>query len=398
MSNTGNILKATDKRAKITNGRATRKEQGIYYTPKYIVDYIVNNTLRQSLKKCKNLRDVEKIKVIDPACGSGSFLIRAFDEIYDWYEKNGFLRERVLSTESHKPLETVKDRIIRNNLFGVDLDSKAVEIAQLNLLLKTADKRHKLPQLKENIKHGNSLIDDRSFNSQAFDWEVEFKEIIDNGGFDVVIGNPPYVNMQTLPELQKWCEARYPEIYTGQNDILYYFVLRGLDVLRNGGKLGFITSRYFLESSYASKFREFVLEKSLIDSIIDFDNFQVFGREVNVLTSVIILTKNGHNPKSVIKVIKIKSWNKSGSELMIHILKNKEESAYSDEYIDIFEINQRDLTGENWTLSNPRVTEIKEKIEKNSQLLIDLCNIGQGMTTGLNDALVLMPILRSMKK
>ena len=384
----GNILKATNKRTKITNGSANRKEQGIYYTPTYVVDYIIDNTLGNLLREYKTPQDVEKIKVIDPACGSGSFLIGAFDELYAWFENNGFLGERYLSVGSHKILETAKDRIIKENLFGVDLDSKAVEIAQLNLLLKTADKRHQLPYLKENIKQGNSLIDDRDATPHPFIWEREFKEIWESGKFDVVIGNPPYVNIQTLPELQKWCEKKYPEIYTGQNDILYYFVFVGLNILRNNGKLGFITSRYFLESSYASKFRKFILEQSAIDSIIDFNNFQVFGRDVNVLTSIIILTKGKPSPSAIIKVIKIKDWEKSGLELMSHILKNADKTTYSDEYIDIFRISQKDLTEESWTLSNPRINEIKEKLEENSQALSEICNIGQGMTTGLNEAFV----------
>ncbi|MFH1588737.1 MAG: N-6 DNA methylase, partial [Candidatus Diapherotrites archaeon] len=165
----GYLLKTTAKRVKGEESKAKRKEQGIYYTPRYIVDYIVKNTLGEKLKECSSIQDIEKIKVLDPACGSGSFLIRAFDEIYCWYESKGLTKETMTLTE--QGFASVKDKIIKENLFGVDLDQKAIELAQLNLLLRTADKKHKLPVLKDNIKCGNSLIDDEKIaGNKAFNW------------------------------------------------------------------------------------------------------------------------------------------------------------------------------------------------------------------------------------
>lgn len=386
----GHILKKTAKRAIVEEKHAYRKEQGIYYTPTYIVDYIVKNTLGELLKDKKV--DVEKIRVLDPACGSGSFLIKAFDVLNEFYIKTGKdYGQTRLDLESGLPF-TQKVKILQDNIFGVDLDVRAVEIAQLNLLLKIAEKRQRLPLLQQNIKCGNSLIDNEKVaGDKAFKWEQEFKHILGEGGFDVVIGNPPYVNMQTMPELQKFCKIRYPEIYTGQNDILYYFVLRGLSVLKKRGKLGFIVSRYFLESSYATKFRKFILENSAVETIIDFNNFQVFGREVNVLTSIIILRAEDESTRkrNSVKIIKLKNWNKNGLELMSHILQKQNERMYSDEFIDIFEINQDELTEKSWTLSNPKITKIKEKVEKDTILLDKICDIGKGMETGLNEAFVI---------
>lgn len=393
------IIKEKEGQAKaveIVKEPAKRKAHGIYYTPEPVVDYIVRGTLGEILEKCKTPEDVSRIKVLDPACGSGSFLIKAFDVLREWYENYNKLNRptRVPGTlDAHiVPIPNPEERILTENLYGVDLDPQAVEITILNLSLKAVKTKEKLPYMADHIKCGNSLIDDEeAAGNKAFKWEEEFKQIIDDGGFDVVIGNPPYVNMQTLPELQKWCKLRYPEIYTGQNDILYYFVLRGLNVLNNGGKLGFIVSRYFLESSYASKFRKFILENSAIDTIIDFNNFQVFGREVNVLTSIIVFVRDDitARQKGIAKVIKVKDWSKTDSELISHILQNKEKTRYSDEHVDIFGISQDEFTEERWTLSNPRITKIKRKIRKDSQLLGDICRIGQGMTTGLNEAFVL---------
>lgn len=151
----GHILKKTDKRAKLTEGKAHRKEQGIYYTPTYIVDYIVRNTVGELAKSKKT--DLSKIKILDPACGSGSFLMKTFDYLVTLDNKrNGSVEQTHLDTMSESVTYGRKVEILKNNIFGVDLDSKAVEIAQLNLLLKAAEKKHRLPTLQENIKHGNT--------------------------------------------------------------------------------------------------------------------------------------------------------------------------------------------------------------------------------------------------
>ena len=171
----GHILKKTEKRARITKSRLHRKEQGIYYTPTYVVDYIVKSTLGELLKNKK--LNVEKIRVLDPACGSGSFLIKAFDVLNEYYEKNEDYQQTQLDLKTGIPF-TKKVQILQNNIFGVDLDKQAVEIAQLNLLLKIAEKGHRLPLLERNIKCGNSLIDDKNLaKDRAFNWKQHFKKL-----------------------------------------------------------------------------------------------------------------------------------------------------------------------------------------------------------------------------
>ncbi|MGC9310921.1 MAG: Eco57I restriction-modification methylase domain-containing protein [Candidatus Aenigmatarchaeota archaeon] len=200
----GHILKKTAKRAKVEEAHRKRKEQGIYYTPTYIVDYIVKNTVGEFLKS-KNSRQIEKMRILDPACGSGSFLIKAFDMMNKCAPKKrkGEGQAKLDLTESGSPLYSKKVKILENNILGVDLDKQAVEIAQLNLLLKIAEKGHRLPTLQKNIQNGNSLIDDEKIaGDKAFKWEERFKEVMDEGGFDVIIGNPPYVRIQTLDNKQ----------------------------------------------------------------------------------------------------------------------------------------------------------------------------------------------------
>ncbi|KHO48156.1 MAG: hypothetical protein QT00_C0001G0169 [archaeon GW2011_AR5] len=405
----GHILKKSKKSAKVIEKHAHRKEQGIYYTPTYIVDYIVKNTVREHIKD-KDVDEILDTKILDPACGSGSFLIKAYSTLLDVVKEKMRVGERSkkwVSLKSYSGRLNINQKIVilTSCIHGVDLDKKAVEIAQLNLLLKLLEGetpvtlsnikeiKKLLPMLNDNIKCGNSLIDDKKYSdNKTFVWEREFKEIMDSGGFEVVIGNPPYINMQTLKDFQKYCEVRYPEIYTGQNDILYYFVLRGLNVLKNEGRLGFIISRYFLESSYANKFRKFILDDSVIETIIDFNNFQVFGRDVNVLTSIIILRKENielERRKSNVKIIKLKDYTGSGHELINHIYIKTTNKEYSNRILDIFEVKQSDLTGKSWSLSNSYISTLKSKIDKSSIALDKLCYVGKGMETGLNEAFVI---------
>ena len=207
----GNILKSTPKRAKLEESKTHRKEQGIYYTPSYIVDYIVKNTVGEFIKT-HTPEEIKKVRILDPACGSGSFLIRAYKELENYWLHNSDFAQTTLESEE---FYSKRVEILKNNIFGVDLDPKAVEIAQLNLLLQISERKQRLPILQNNIKVGNSLIDDPSISDRAFKWEEEFPEIIDKGGFDIVIGNPPYVRQEELSNFKPYlskklqCTPRY---------------------------------------------------------------------------------------------------------------------------------------------------------------------------------------------
>ncbi len=213
-----NYLKYISKN--IETQKSHKKGQGIYYTPTYIVDFIAKNTLGELLKNHK-INETEKIKILDPACGSGSFLIKTFDVLNEYHSKKDERYEQKTLGDDGTTY-SVKERILKNNIFGVDLDKQAIEFAQLNLLLKIAEKGHKLPLLRENIKQGNSLVDDEEIAKlNSFNWQEKFKEIIqfneneilkEGFGFDVIIGNPPWVSLkgkQKSIDLSKllWAEA-----------------------------------------------------------------------------------------------------------------------------------------------------------------------------------------------
>ena len=227
----GNILKSTPKKAKLSESKEHRKEQGIYYTPSYIVDYIIKNTVGEYIKTHKP-EEIRNMKILDPACGSGSFLIRAYNELESYWSKQEGLETARLDVQGDQQFYSRKVEILKNNIFGVDLDPKAVEIAQLNLLLQISERKQKLPLLQDNIKNGNSLIDDPSVSDKAFKWEEEFPEIMKGGGFDVVIGNPPYIkeyiNRNVFEPIKSTNLVKY---YQGKMDIWYIFACLSIDLL-----------------------------------------------------------------------------------------------------------------------------------------------------------------------
>jgi type I restriction-modification system DNA methylase subunit len=268
---------------KITENHAHRKEQGIYYTPTYIVDYIVRNTLGEALKQGK---EIDKIKVLDPACGSGSFLIKAFDIFSEFWKKK--IGEEKFNRE-------IKNSILTNNLYGVDLDPKAVEIAQLNLFLKIGEKGE-LPKLRENIKNGNSLIDDDTISAKAFKWEKEFEDIIKEGRFDIIIGNPPYGSKKILSEEEKKF-IKNKHKFIGSNDTAEMFIEKSFNLLKRNGYFGFIIPKPLTYITSWNQIREFLLTKD-IKSIIDVS--KAF-KDV-LLEQVIICVKNSPNTNSDILV------------------------------------------------------------------------------------------------
>ncbi|MBN3037652.1 MAG: N-6 DNA methylase [Candidatus Diapherotrites archaeon] len=286
----GTVLQTTAKRAKLTEGKSHRKAQGIYYTPTYIVDYIVKNTLGELIKK-KKPADVDKIRVLDPACGSGSFLIKAFDVLDDYYAKNDkSYAQSKLGGDGARI--TKKIEILKNNIYGVDLDEKAVEIAQLNLLLKMAEKRHLLPSLEGSIKNGNSLIDDPAVaEDKAFDWNKQFEDVMKEGGFDVVIGNPPYIRIQTLNKPDVDYFNRNYETPTKNYDIYILFIEKAFKLLKNGGVMGFILPHKFFQGEMGEKLRYFIRKNNALYKIVDFGTNQVF-EDASTYTCLLFLSKS----------------------------------------------------------------------------------------------------------
>jgi len=282
----------------LTAKKERRKEHGIYYTPRFITNYIVKETVGRFLEE-SNYNEILNMKILDPACGSGSFLIRAYDELLNYH---AYRRSKSVSElDQYERLP-----VLTGNIFGVDLDTQAVEIACLNLLLRSLAKRETLPSLADNIRQGNSLISgteeelrkyfgDNWREKKSFNWEQEFEDIMAQGGFDAVIGNPPYVRIQTLPRDEA---AYYREQYRaafGSFDIYVLFLERAIKLLKPGGRLGFITSGKFLKAEYGKKIQQILRNECTVESIIDLSTQQVFAEATTY--PVIVVLKKGIEKK-----------------------------------------------------------------------------------------------------
>ncbi|MFQ6613928.1 MAG: Eco57I restriction-modification methylase domain-containing protein, partial [Fidelibacterota bacterium] len=304
----GKVIRLTPgHRAKVEEKPEVRKAGGVYYTPTYIVDYIVKNTVGKLLKG-KTPRQVSRLKILDPACGSGSFLIGAYQTLLDWHRDWYATHDpQKWAAKKEAPvfhirsgdwrLTTAKRKeILLNNIYGVDIDPQAVEVTKLSLLLKVLEGENResinqqmkffheraLPDLGNNIKCGNSLIGpdfydgeqislldaEERFRINAFDWETEFPEIMKKGGFDAVIGNPPYVRQEMLSKLKNYFHQHY-QVYHGTADLYAYFIERGVTLLKAGGKFGYIVANKWLRANYGQPLRRW-LKQRRIEKIIDF--------------------------------------------------------------------------------------------------------------------------------
>ena len=376
----GNILKSTPKRAKLEESKTHRKEQGIYYTPSYIVDYIVKNTLGEYIKT-HTPEEIKKVRILDPACGSGSFLIRAYKELENYW-KQQYGTQETLKFDEGESFYSMKVEILKNNIFGVDLDPKAVEIAQLNLLLQISERKQRLPILQNNIKVGNSLIDDLSVSDRAFKWEEQFPDIMKEGGFDVVIGNPPYVRIQNINYKETECFNRTFKSAFKNYDIYLLFVEKSFSLCKQNGILGFIIPSKFINADYGLGLRNLISESKSLYKLIDFKDIQIFGDATNY--TCILFLKNSRNDDFYYL------FPKSKDTFTVQDVSNKE--VFQEYKLPIPEPNR------SWILSHNKVSELMKKLSRNGITLgIIAKNIFQGLTTSA-DSIYFVKLISEMNE
>ena len=396
-------------KVKIEEKPEVRKAGGVYYTPQYIVNYIVKNTVGEKLKK-KNPDEIAKLKILDPACGSGSFLIGAYDHILRYYLKfylkNETRKKKALKNgviyqtgkEKYKLSTGKKSEILVNNIYGVDIDNQAVEVTKLSLLLKVledenleyreqlfkAEHHHLLPDLSNNIKCGNSLIGSDFYEDKnlslfdnnemrkinTFDWDKEFADIFESGGFDCVIGNPPYFNIQTLgvnSEETDYIMKKYSDIWQDKSDILFYFIYKAISV--SNDFVSFIVSNAFLFANKAQKLRNFIIENANISKIVNFEKYQVFS-DASITTAVIKLNRNKKDTNCLTYSLKEKNY------FVDDISKN----INNDENYFEVELKKDDV----FALIDKTIIKVNKKIDDNHSKLNEIFKIGKGMETAAN--------------
>jgi hypothetical protein len=390
--------------------RARRRKQGVYYTPSYVVRYIVKKTV-EPLLQGKTPTALGSFRVLDPACGSGSFLLGAYESVLSWYlsqyenvyNQTGSLVGLPLRHAERGTLQLTleeRNRILLDHIFGVDLDAQAVEVTKLSLLLEaikdepksvldTRTKRGQsaLPDLGNNIKCGNSLLETDYLRGKGlnksqreelncFDWAERFAEARKAGGFDAVIGNPPYVRQETLgAEFKEYVRERYPDVYHGVADLYVYFIQRAHDLLKAGGNFGMICSNKWMRASYGRPLRGYLTEKTTVREIVDFGELRVFQDAATFPAIILTRKEESKEQKFVYAPIKRLDFPSLESEVQVAatILDN------------------RAVSGGNWALAGGDETALFEKMKHISVPLGDYVQgeIYRGVLTGLNEAFVI---------
>lgn len=354
--------------------KTKRKKDGVFYTPAYITEYIVENTLGKLCKEKreelnilevqvpKNIKKLTKqeeelknnlqeykswlfnLKILDPACGSGAFLNQALEYLI---KEHKILQNDLALMGDLFVSYQVEEEILEHNLYGVDINEDAVEIAKLSLWLRTAQKGRVLTKLSDKILFANSLLN------------MPFSE----NSFDVVIGNPPYVRQEAIKE-QKEALSKIYKVANGTADLYVYFYELALNMLKPNGLKGFICSNKFFRAKYGENLREYILQNTTILQIADFNGVKIF-EDATVDSAITIFQKQKPDKNSTFKVVDV-------------------------DLLNSYDMKQNDLTKTSFSFSNPKELAIKQKIEKIGTLLKDWdIKYYRGITTGFNEAFII---------
>jgi len=435
----GKVIRLTKgHQAKVEEKPEVRKAGGVYYTPAYIVDYIVKHTVGKLLEgkgeggekekgekegekakgeggKGVTPKEAGKLRILDPACGSGSFLIGAYQYLLDWHRDWYVEDDAEKHARGGKPkvyrshlgewrLTTAeKKRILINNIYGVDIDPQAVEVTKLSLLLKVLEGESQetlsnqlrlfheraLPDLASNIKCGNSLIgpdfyDDRQmslldeeevYRINVFDWKAEFPDVFKgkNGGFDALIGNPPYIRIQTMKQWSplevEFYKARYAAASKGNYDIYVVFLEKGLSLLNDRGRLGFIVPHKFFNAKYGEPLRALISNGKHLAHIVHFGHQQVFDG-ATTYTCLVFLDKTAVPECEVAKVGDLAEWRSSKLATVGRILAST-------------------VGSEEWNFVVGKSAPLFEKLSSMPVKLKDISRLFVGLQTDADDVFIL---------
>ena len=379
-----------------------RKQDGVFYTPQYITKYIVENTVgrlcaekkselgiveeeyfadknRQKQTKLKLLEKLNQYRewllqltILDPACGSGAFLNAALQFLMAEHSLIDEMQAKI--TGDAIVFQGIENSILENNLYGVDINEESVEIAQLALWLRTAKPRRKLNTLNKNIKCGNSLISDPAVaGDKAFDWQKEFPQVFEKGGFDVVIGNPPYVRIQGIKSNQEQ-ESRFYESNfksaKGRYDLYILFIEQSLNLIKDTGVASYILPHNFMTGNLGAGIRELLFQNHCLEQIVHFGSYLVFEEALTYTC-----------------IIKISHHNESVRYVSINPKDINTDIAFES-------IEYSELGKEKWNLTDQSSQNVLKRISAINSHVYDFFSVvGRGIVTGMDDCFILSGVI-----
>ncbi len=352
-------------------GPEERKAAGVYYTPAPIVDAIVQRTLG-ALCQGRTPTELEPLRILDPACGSGCFLLGAYQYLLDWHLQWYTAHDPDSHATGEAPAlrraadggwrltPTLRRRIL-HNLHGVDIDAQAVEVTRLSLLLKLFEgetEPQEEPPLEHTLRCGNSLREEPGTAP----------------GFDVVLGNPPYLNIRTLqdtaPAEARYYKERYASAARGSYDLYAVFVERGLDLLRPGGRLGYILPSRFFSTDYGEPLRRLLSERRVVREIIDFQHVQLFSA-ATTYTALLFLSAEPAEHFTYRAVSSIKSL--------------------SEDLSSTRTFRSESLTAAPWRFGSESTTALLDRLQAQSTPLLELpMRMTRGTSTGNDEVFILV--------
>lgn len=385
----------------IDKTQTKRKKDGIFYTPRYITKYIVENTVgklctdkkndlqiidtdyiadkKRTAKEKKPLLErldayrqwLLQITICDPACGSGAFLNEALNFLIHEHRYIDELQAKVFGDAF--VMTDVELSILENNLFGVDINDESVEIARLALWLRTAKPKRKLNTLSNNIKCGNSLISNPNIaGDKAFDWQTAFPKVFERGGFDVVIGNPPYVQIQSIKELSDSLEKQNYQTFEKTGDLYCLFYEKGNQLLKPNGLLGYITSNKWLRANYGKSLRQYILQNTQPLLLVDL-GAGIFD-SATVDSNILLFQKTTPSTSTTFTALDLSKETNFADF-----------TAYEHRKLPI-----QPQADEAWTIANAAELGIKQKLQQTGTPLKNWdVTIYRGILTGFNDAFII---------
>ncbi len=403
-----------------------RKKEGAFYTPAFITRYIVEQALGSVLKeRFEQLRqtheakakaaaraalvdpavyqldllkepqtkalvefweawqdELGQVRVLDPACGSGAFLIEAFDQLHTFYQVSN---DRLEELRGSRSLFDPDRQILQHNLFGVDLNEEAIEICRLSLWIKTAARGKVLTSLDHTIRVGNSVVSDLAVHPRAFDWQAAFPEVFTSGGFDVVVGNPPYVRQEWLGDIKPYLQTHYSAFH-GMADLYVYFYELGCRLLKPGGRLSFVVTNKWMKAGYGEPLRRFFAESVWTESVVDFGHAKQIFEDADVFPSIIVVRKptDGLKPK-IARVCSIPRDQLRIDDLSFQI------------QMEGFDVAFQQLNADAWKLEPKGVSEVIKKMVSAGHPLGEYAGVSplSGIKTGFNEAYLIDSAKRS---